>query len=57
MEARADALDELVEVGVLSSAITLPQAPGVESHSGEVESLLEKMRGDVQVDQPELRMS
>lgn len=47
MEARADALDELVEIGVLSPAITLPQMPSVESHSDEVDSLLEKMRGDV----------
>ena len=47
MEARADALDELVEVGVLSPAITLPQVLSVESHSGEVESLLEEMRGEV----------
>ncbi len=57
MEARADALDELVEVGVLSTNLALPQVVGNESHTDEVETLLEKMRGDVQVDQPELGMS
>ena len=44
VEARADALDELVEIGVLSSYSTLPCLPGGESHSEEVEAVLEQMR-------------
>jgi len=57
MEARADALDELVGIGVLSSQLSLPQLVSDDSHSDEVESLLEKMRGGVQVDHPELEES
>ena len=41
MESRADALDELVEIGVLSSDASLTHLPGAESHSTEVEALLE----------------
>ena len=44
MESRADALDELVEIGVLSSCAPLPQV-GIEPHYEEVEALLEQMRG------------
>ncbi len=50
MEARADALDELVEVGVLTPATTMSQVLCVESHSGEVESLLGEIKGDVKMD-------
>ena len=45
MEARADALDELVGIGVLSPQLSLPQLVSDDSHSDEVESLLEKLRG------------
>ena len=41
MESRADALDELVEIGVLSSDAPLTHLSGAESHSAEVEALLE----------------
>ena len=47
MESRADALDELVEIGVLSSHIPLPQTAGEESYSEEVEMLLGQMRHSV----------
>lgn len=57
MEARADALDELVGIGVLSPPHSLPQLVSDDSHSDEVESLLEKMRGGVQLDHPELEES
>ena len=57
MEARADALEELAEVGVLSPTITLPQLLSVESHPGELDSLLEEIRAEVQLNQPYLRMS
>ena len=46
MESRADALDELVEIGVLSSDAPLPHLSGAESHPAEVEALLEQIRGD-----------
>ena len=47
MEAHADALDELVEVGVLPSYLSLPQTVSKESHRDEVETLLEKIRRDI----------
>ena len=47
MESRADALDELVEVGVLSSYLSLPQTVSKESHRDEVEALLEEIRQEI----------
>ena len=48
MESRADALDELVEIGVLSSSyVPMPQMTGAGSRSDEVEAVLEQMRGEV----------
>ena len=47
MESRADALDELVEIGVLSSGVPTSQTVGVESHADEVETLLEEIRLDI----------
>ena len=47
MESRADALDELVEIGVLSSDAPLPHLSGAESSSAEVEALLERIREDI----------
>ena len=47
MESRADALDELVEIGVLSSGAPMSQTVGVESHFDEVETLLEEIRLDI----------
>ena len=51
MESRADALDELVEIGVLSSCNSMTVAAHEESYGDEVEAMLERMRGDVQGDQ------
>ena len=47
MESRADALEELVEIGVLSSDAPLTHLSGAESHSAEVEALLERIREDI----------
>ncbi len=44
MEARADALDELVEIGVLSSYSTLPRLQDGESPYEEVEAVLAQIR-------------
>ena len=44
MEVRADALDELVGIGVLSPQLSLPQLVSDESHSDEVETLLDQMK-------------
>ena len=49
MEARADALDELVEVGVLSPQHSLPQLASDESHPNEVETLLVQMKQEATV--------
>ena len=56
MESRADALDELVEIGVLSSCNSMTVTAHEKSYGDEVETLLEQMRGDVQVDQPRPKM-
>ena len=47
MESRADALDELVEIGVLPSYLSLPQMVSMEPHCNEVEALLEGIRQDI----------
>ena len=52
MEARADALDELVEIGVLSSYSTLPRLPDGGYHSEEVEAVIAQIRHDVLLHQP-----
>ena len=49
MEARADALDELVDVGVLSSFSTLPRLPDGEPHSEEVEAVIAQIRDEVRL--------
>lgn len=48
MESRADALDELVEVGMLKSHLSLPQTESMEPHRDEVEALLAEIRRDIQ---------
>ena len=46
MEARADALDELVEMGVLSAAVCIPGAASQGQRSNEVESLIDQLRNN-----------
>ena len=56
MEARADALDELVDVGVLSLPVSSTQVLSAESSHDEVDTLLEKIMQEVRggpVDAPE----
>ncbi len=57
MEARADALDELVDVGVLSLPVSSTQVLPAESSHDEVDTLLEKImqevRGGPSVDAPQ----
>ena len=52
MEARADALDELVGIGVLSSHSTLPRLQDGEPPSEEVEAVIAQSRHDVLLHQP-----
>ena len=56
MEARADALDELVDVGVLSLPVSSTQVLPAESSHDEVDTLLEKIMQELRggpVDAPQ----
>ena len=57
IEARADALDELVEIGVLSSPVSLPHMVSAETDHDEVETALEQIRHEIRLEQPQSKSS